>query len=230
MPGLRSYKPVVMGQKYVPLDTFNELLKDVYKLKLRTFGAGFSIIGNTVTYNPSIRTAFPVTITALHADTKTGASDYRMYIGDIYATATGFDGDKTQEDITVFLVDLDAGDELDTLPTKAIGQKRTFSWVDKNAVTITETVLFVQQGGGGGVSPVELTAKVDDNTYTGNVFGNGRHNAATESGVTIKVGVIAAGESLPTSGDYAWFDAHLEKWDVGGVDTKLRTIQPGILR
>ena len=118
---VKAYKPVVKGQTYVPLDTFNQLLKDVEKLKKRTFGAGFSLVGDTVLYSPSIRTAFPVSITALHADTKTGASDSRMYIGDIYATATGFDGDKTQEDITVFLVDLDAGDELDTLPIKAIG-------------------------------------------------------------------------------------------------------------
>lgn len=83
---------------------------------------------------------------------------------------------------------------------------------------------------GPAVVPVALTAKVDDHTYTGNAYGDGRHNAATESSVTIKVGAIAAGETLPTSGDYAWFVAHKEKWDVGGNDVEYWTIQPEILR
>lgn len=86
------------------------------------------------------------------------------------------------------------------------------------------------QGKGGGSTPVNLTARTDAYTYTGNVHGNGRHNSTTESDVTIKVGAIDSGETLPTSGDYAWFVAHEEKWDVAGTDTTLWTIQPEILR
>jgi hypothetical protein len=85
-------------------------------------------------------------------------------------------------------------------------------------------------GSSAGVVPVGLTAKIDDHTYTGNVYGNGRHNTATETGVTIRVGAIAAGETLPTTGDYRWFAAWKEKWDVAGVDTELWTIQPEIFR
>ena len=85
-------------------------------------------------------------------------------------------------------------------------------------------------GSGGGGTPVYLTAKVDDNTYTGNVYADGRHNTATETDATIKVGAIAAGETLPTSSAYAWFVAHEETWDVAGTDTKQWTIQPEIVR
>ncbi|MFA5634531.1 MAG: hypothetical protein WC977_01370 [Anaerovoracaceae bacterium] len=80
------------------------------------------------------------------------------------------------------------------------------------------------------IAPVQLTAKTNDTTYVGNVYANGRHNTATETGATIKVGAIAAGETLPTSGAYAWFVAHKEKWDVAGTDTELWTIQPEIFR
>jgi len=94
---------------------------------------------------------------------------------------------------------------------------------------------IAEPGGGaseaasGGSAPVQLTAKTDDHTYTGNVY-KGRHNTATETAVTIKVGAIASGETLPTSGDYAWFVAHKETWDVAGTDTELWTIQPEIYR
>jgi len=83
---------------------------------------------------------------------------------------------------------------------------------------------------GSSIAPVQLTTKVDDTTYTGSVYANGRHNTATEAGITIKVGALAAGETLPTQNAWAWFVAHKENWDVAGVDTSLWTIQPEILR
>jgi hypothetical protein len=51
--------------------------------------------------------------------------------------------------------------------------------------------------------PVLLTARTDYETYTGNVYGNGLQNAATETSVTIKIASgINSGAVLPTaSGD-----------------------------
>lgn len=80
-----------------------------------------------------------------------------------------------------------------------------------------------------GIVPVCLTAFAAGEG-TGDVFADGRHKEATDTEVTIKVGVLASGEILPTTGDYAWFDAHQEYWDVGGEDKLLWTIQPEIWR
>ena len=80
----------------------------------------------------------------------------------------------------------------------------------------TEDIRFnfgIGSGGSGGISPVKLTSKVDDTTYLGDVYGNGTDAAATETGVTIKVEEIAAGETVRLG---IRFSAHKQKWS--GVD------------
>jgi hypothetical protein len=85
-------------------------------------------------------------------------------------------------------------------------------------------------GDGTKLVPVKLNIKVNDTTYTGHVYENGRHQAATEENATIRVAAIAPDETLPTSGDYSWFQAWQEYWVSGGDDVLMWTIQPEIFR
>lgn len=45
--------------------------------------------------------------------------------------------------------------------------------------------------------PVQITASTDYNTYTASVYGAGWNAAATETGVTLEIGQIAVGETVP---------------------------------
>lgn len=49
---------------------------------------------------------------------------------------------------------------------------------------------------------IQLIAQVDDDTYTGNVYGNGKDNDPTEEDVTIKILSIASGEEIPLNDYY----------------------------
>ena len=68
------------------------------------------------------------------------------------------------------------------------------------------------------VLPVKLTAKTNDTTYTGNVYGNGTDQAATESAVTIRVEGMASGETLPNA---VVFHVARQSWPtIGGGATR----------
>lgn len=64
------------------------------------------------------------------------------------------------------------------------------------------------------VVPVKLTAKTNDTTYTGDLYGNGMDQTATATGVTIRVYGVPTGKSLPTG---VRFEAAKESWPtIGG--------------
>jgi hypothetical protein len=74
-------------------------------------------------------------------------------------------------------------------------------------------------GAGGGMVAVEITSKVDDTTYLGDEYRNGTDVAATNTGVTIRVLQIAAGETIPNN---TIFPAWRQKWS----GTEQWTIDP----
>jgi len=75
-------------------------------------------------------------------------------------------------------------------------------------------------GGGADVAPVIITGGTGTN-HTGDVYANGKHNPATETGVTIKVQQIDGSASIPVNSE---FTATRQLWDNGGVDTYYWTI------
>jgi hypothetical protein len=79
--------------------------------------------------------------------------------------------------------------------------------------TPRQVALSVRQAGGAGSSPVKLTAKTNDTTYIGKVYGNGVDATATETAAVIRVREIAAGETIRFNVTFA---ASKQKW--AGVD------------
>ena len=68
-------------------------------------------------------------------------------------------------------------------------------------------------GGAGKLTPVQLTAKTNYNTYVGNVYGNGRDATATATGATIRIDVINETETITgLSTTAANFPAWKQTW------------------
>ena len=63
-----------------------------------------------------------------------------------------------------------------------------------------------------GTSLIKITSSVDYETYLADVYGSGKHVAATSTGVTVKALDIASGEQVPSG---TWWKATNHPWDDG---------------
>ena len=70
-------------------------------------------------------------------------------------------------------------------------------------------LMFFEGGGGVAMSPIKITGGGPGENHTGNVYGNGKDQAATETSVTIKVLQIDSGETIPTD---TWLPAWKQVW------------------
>ena len=72
--------------------------------------------------------------------------------------------------------------------------------------------------GGLGSAIIKITGKTNYQTYTADVYGNGKHNTATETGVTVKATEIGTSETVSSD---RYFLATKQTWDDGsGNDVK----------
>jgi len=99
---------------------------------------------------------------------------------------------------------------------------RTADNLARNLVPPKRIRSSVGAGASGAYTVIKIKSKVDYETYIADVYGNGKHNAATEADVTIKILEIASTETMPNN---RYFFARYYTWDNGGEDAEYLTIE-----
>ncbi|MCP4645774.1 MAG: hypothetical protein GY851_35340 [bacterium] len=69
----------------------------------------------------------------------------------------------------------------------------------------TKRTVDLPGGGAGKLTPIEITAKTDNDTYVCDVYANGTDTTKTATGATVRVLQIGAGQTIPTGTQFpAW--------------------------
>jgi len=68
---------------------------------------------------------------------------------------------------------------------------------------------FIVTGGGSSIVIAKIIARVDDDTYTVDIYGNGKEQDSTEEDATLRILDIASGETIPND---TWLFANKQTW------------------